>query len=68
MAHRSGCERSNALKKDTYRLAERPRRSATHVLGRLALVSQMEQAQVWLAEDRAQVGDDSKALLRAVAA
>jgi hypothetical protein len=58
MARRTGCERSNALKKVTYRLGERSCRSATHFLVRLALVSLLEHAQVWLAEDRKQQGND----------
>jgi hypothetical protein len=68
MAQRTGCERSNSLKKVTYRLSERPCRSATHFLIRLALVSLLEHAQVWLAEDRARLGDDPQTLLQAVAA
>jgi hypothetical protein len=58
MARRTGCERSNSLKKVTYRLGERPCRSATHFLVRLYLVSLLEHAQVWLAEDRKPCGDD----------
>lgn len=58
MARRTGCERSNSLKKVTYRLGERPCRSATHFLVRLYLVSLLEHAQVWLAQDRAQGGDN----------
>jgi hypothetical protein len=46
MARRTGCERSNSLKKGTYRLGERPCRSATHFLVRLALVSLLEHARV----------------------
>jgi hypothetical protein len=52
MAQRTGCERSNALKQVTYRLGERPCRSATQFLVRLYLASLLEQAQGWLAEDR----------------
>jgi hypothetical protein len=62
MARRPGCERSHSLQKGTYRLGERPGRSATHFLGRLALVSLLEHARVWLAEDRKQLGDDPRAL------
>jgi hypothetical protein len=58
MARRTGCERSNSLKKVTYRLGERPCRSATHFLVRLYLVSLLEHAQVWVAQDRKQGGDD----------
>lgn len=63
MARRTGCERSNSLKKVTYRLGERPCRSATHFLVRLFLVSLLEHAQVWLAEDRKQQGDDPLSLV-----
>jgi hypothetical protein len=58
MARRTGCERSNSLKKVPYRLGERPCRSAIHFLVRLYLVSLLEHAQVWLAQDRKQRGDD----------
>jgi hypothetical protein len=68
MARRTGGERSNSLKKGTYRLGERPCRSTTHFRVRLALVRLLEHAQVWLAEDRARLGDDPQTLLRAVAA
>jgi hypothetical protein len=44
IARRTGCERSNSLKKVTYRLGERPCRSATHFLVRLYLVSLLEHA------------------------
>jgi Transposase domain (DUF772)/Transposase DDE domain len=64
MAQRTGCERSNSLKKVTYRLAERPCRSATHLLVRLYLASLLEHAQVWLAEDRKRLGDAPQALLQ----
>jgi len=63
MARRTGCERSNSLKKVTYRLGERPCRSATHFLVRLSLVSLLEHAQVWLAEDRKQLGHDPLSLV-----
>jgi len=63
MARRTGCERSNSLKKVTYRLGERPCRSATHFLVRLYLVSLLEHAQVWLAEDRKRWGDDPLSLV-----
>ena len=52
MAKRTGCERSNSYKKVTSRLGERPCRSATQFLIRLYLVSLLEHACVWLAEDR----------------
>lgn len=57
MAQRTGCERSNSYKKVTSRLGERPCRSATQFLIRLYLVSLLEHACVWLAEDRKQ-GDN----------
>lgn len=55
---RSGCERSNAMKKTVHHLGSRPCRSATHFLFRLHLVSIVEHAKAWLAEDRKLVGDD----------
>ncbi|MBD3184874.1 hypothetical protein GF312_21505 [Candidatus Poribacteria bacterium] len=48
---RSGCERSNAQKKEVYGLGSRPCRSDTHFLIRLYLVSIIEHAKAWLAED-----------------
>lgn len=63
MDRRSGCERSNALKQVTYRLGERPCRSATHFFVRLSLVSLLEHARVWLAEDRKQLGDAPRSLV-----
>lgn len=52
MATRTGCERSNSYKKVTSRLGERPCRSATPFLIRLYVVSLLEHAWAWLAEDR----------------
>jgi hypothetical protein len=49
---RSGCERSNSSKKCTYKLANRPCRSSTHFLVRLYLISIVEHAKSWLAEDK----------------
>jgi hypothetical protein len=49
---RAGCERSNSFKKVTSRFGERPCRSAVQFLVRLALVSLLEHARAWLAEDR----------------
>jgi hypothetical protein len=49
---RSGCERSNSMKKETYNLGYRPCRSDTHFLVRLYLVSIIEHAKAWLAEDK----------------
>jgi hypothetical protein len=49
---RSCCERSNSTKKVTYHLGERPCRSDAHYLVRLYLVSIIEHARAWLAEDR----------------
>ena len=57
MATRSGCERSNSFKKVASRLGERPCRSATQFLLRLALVSLLEHACAWLAEDRKRDGE-----------
>jgi len=55
---RSGCERSNSVKKVTYKLDRRPCRSATHYLVRLYLISIIEHARAWLAEDRKVLGND----------
>lgn len=60
---RSGCERSNSAKKVTYKLAQRPCRSATHYLLRLYLISIVEHAKAWLAEDRKIVGLDWRKLI-----
>jgi hypothetical protein len=57
MAWRTGCERSNALRK-----------SATHFLVRLYLVSLLEHAQVWLAADRKQFGHGPLRLIGGVPA
>jgi hypothetical protein len=65
---RTGCERSNSMKKETYSLGDRPCRSATHFLVRLYLVSIIEHAKAWLAEDRKIVGDDPELLIQARAA
>jgi hypothetical protein len=63
MHQRSGCERSNAMKKTVHRLETRPCRSATHYLVRLYLISIVEHAKAWLAEDRKLAGDDSAHLV-----
>jgi len=55
---RSGCERSNSLKKETYALGNRPCRSATHFLVRLYLVSIIEHTKAWLTEDKKKLGDN----------
>ncbi|QQS48121.1 MAG: hypothetical protein IPM66_05600 [Acidobacteriota bacterium] len=55
---RSGCERSNSVKKVTYKLDRRPCRSATHYLVRLYLISIIEHARAWVAEDRKVFGND----------
>jgi hypothetical protein len=54
---RSGCERSNSHKKEVYGLGKRPCRSAAHFLVRLYLISIIEHAKAWLAEDRKKQGD-----------
>src|SRR5262249_25080819 len=59
---RSGCERSNAIKKTVHHLGDRPCRAATHCLVRLFLVSILEHAKAWLAEDRKAMGDNWKTL------
>jgi hypothetical protein len=53
---RSGCERSNSMKKVVHGLERRPCRSATHYLLRLYLISICEHAKAWLAEDRKVLG------------
>jgi len=63
MKLRSCCERSNSTKKVTYHLGERPCRSDAHYLVRLYLVSIIEHAKAWLAEDRKLVGDDPIVLI-----
>jgi hypothetical protein len=68
MDKRSCCERSNSTKKVTYHLGERPCRSDTHYLVRLYLVSIIEHARAWLAEDRKLVGNDPIALIEKVKA
>lgn len=60
---RSGCERSNSAKKITYKLALRPCRSAAHYLMRLYLISIVEHAKAWLAEDKKIVADDWRKLI-----
>lgn len=55
---RSGCERSNSIKKVAYKLDRRPCRSAAHYLLRLYLISIIEHARAWLAEDRKVLGHD----------
>ncbi len=56
MNQRSSCERSNSTKKVTYKLGHRPCRSATHYLFRLSMISIIEHAKAWLAEDRKVLG------------
>jgi len=68
MDKRSCCERSNSTKKVTYHLGERPCRSDAHYLVRLYLVSIIEHARAWLAEDRKLVGDDPLALIERIKA
>jgi len=59
MARRTGCERSNSFKKVASRLGERPCRSAVQFLVRLALVSLLEHACAWVAEDRKRGKDET---------
>lgn len=68
MKLRSGCERSNSIKKEKYGLGDRPCRSATHFLVRAYLISIIEHARAWLAEDKKQLGDDPMALIQVRAA
>jgi len=58
MKLRSGCERSNSTKKVAHKLERRPCRSASHYLVRLYLISVIEHAKAWVAEDRKRHGDD----------
>jgi hypothetical protein len=62
MTTRTGCERSNSYKKVVSRLGERPCRSAIQFLVRLYLVSLLEHAVAWLAEDRKRLGDGPQLL------
>ncbi len=61
---RSGCERSNSVKKVTYKLGRRVCRNATHFLVRLYLVSIVEHAGVWLSNELQKVGDNTKKLIK----
>jgi len=62
LALRSGCERSNAVKKVTHKLNRRVCRSASLYLIRLTLVSVIEHGKAWLSEERQAWGDDWKIL------
>jgi hypothetical protein len=62
MQLRSGCERSNSIKKIVQHLGQRPCRSATHCLVRLSLVSSVEHAKAWLADDRKALGEEGQSL------
>ena len=62
LAWRSGCERSNAVKKVTHKLQRRVCRSASLYLIRLSLISVCEHAKAWLVEDRKAWGTDWKIL------
>jgi Transposase domain (DUF772) len=62
MDQRTTCERSNSIKKVTHQLEQRPCRSATHYLMRLYLISIVEHAKAWLADDKKQLGDDWQSL------
>ncbi|MBI1929234.1 transposase [Candidatus Poribacteria bacterium] len=66
MNQRSGCERSNSIKKQTYHLGHRVCRSATHFLVRLSLVSIVEHAKAWVAEQMEQVKGDPLRLIEAI--
>jgi hypothetical protein len=63
MNQRTGCERSNSTKKVTYKLGNRVCRNSSHYLVRLYLVSILEHARAWLAEDRKQFGNDLASLV-----
>jgi hypothetical protein len=60
MKLRSGCERSNSMKKEVYKPGYRPCRSATLYLVRLYLVSIIEHAKAWLADDKEKMGYSNK--------
>jgi hypothetical protein len=62
MNQRTGCERSNSTKKVTYHLGNRVSRNSSHYLIRLYLVSILEHARAWLAEDRKTYGDEVASL------
>ena len=66
MKLKSGSKRSNTQKKDVYSLGQRPCRSDTHFLVKLYLVSIIEHAKAWLAEDKKQLGDDPIILLNSI--
>ena len=61
---RSGCERSNSMKKKTYKLERRVCRNATHFLVRLYLVSIVEHACVWLSDGLEKVEGNTKKLIK----
>ena len=63
---RSGCERSNSVKKVTYKLGRRVCRNATHFLLRLYLISIVEHACVWLSDEYKKVSGDTKKLIKSV--
>ena len=67
MKLRSGCERSNSQKKETYRLKERTCRSSVHFIVRLYLVSIIEHAKAWLAQQKKKLGEDPVDLLKVYA-
>jgi hypothetical protein len=62
MNQRTGCERSNSTKKVTYKLGQRVCRNSSHYLMRLYIVSLIEHARAWLAEDRKMKGSDIASL------
>ena len=62
LALRSGCERSNAVKKVTHKLNRRVCRSASLLLMRLTLISVIEHGKAWLSEARKAWGNDWKTL------
>jgi len=68
MKLRSGCERSNSQKKETYRLKERSCRSSVHFIVRLYLVSIIEHAKTWLSELKKKLSGNPVELLKAITA
>ncbi len=66
MNQRSGCERSNSIKKETYKLGRRVCRSATHFLVRLYLISIVEHAKAWVAKEMERVKGDPLRMIEAI--
>ena len=63
---RSGCERSNSVKKVAYKLGRRVCRNATYFLVRLYLISIVEHACVWLSGELDKVKGNTKKLIKSL--